>query len=421
MSEPVVRELSCGMPLVCERIDGVQSAGLTWLVAGGSARDPEELEGLSTMWSEILFRGAGDLDSRGHADALDTLGASRSSNVQTHHLKLGASAMGPRLEEALPLIVDMVRRPRMEAESVEPVRDLCMQELLALKDEPQQRVMLNLRRRHNPSPLNRSGVGTERGLSAIAREDLVERWPETARPRGSIFAAAGDVDIDRLEAALNTLLDGWEGDAPSVETGDAPARGYEHETDQTNQVHIGVSYDSPAERDERSALERLATAALSGGMSGRLFTEVREKRGLVYAVQASYRSDRDYGRTVAYAGTTPERAQETVDVLLGELRRINGPASAGGGIDQSEFDRAKVGLKSNLVMSGESTSARAGALASDLHRLDRPRSLEERVAEIDRITLDQVNDYLSTRELGEITVTTIGPAALRVEGMEAAV
>ena len=112
----------------------------------------------------------------------------------------------------------------------------------------------------------------------------------------------------------------------------------------------------------------------------------------------------------AYVGTTPERAQESLDVLFAELERIQSPA---GKVEKDEFDRARIGMKSRLVFSGESTAARAGALAGDWHRLGRARSLDEMAAQIDAVTLDQVNDYLSKRSMGRMTVQTLGPAELK--------
>ena len=226
------------------------------------------------------------------------------------------------------------------------------------------------------------------------------------------MAVAGAVEIDPIEARLNELLASWSGSAEEVTWDDHRRGGYHHESDDTNQVHIAVMHEAPREASEHSILERVVAGVLSGGMSGRLFTEVREKRGLVYSVNASYASSRDYGRVAAYAGTTPDKAQETLDVLMGELRRLSNRSGAGDGVTQAEFDRAVVGMKSNLVMSGESTSARAAALASDWFRVGRPRSLEERAADVDALTLEQVNDYVNRRDLGEITVVTIGPGAL---------
>ena len=151
-------------------------------------------------------------------------------------------------------------------------------------------------------------------------------------------------------------------------------------------------------------------AVFSGGMSGRLFTEVREKRSLCYAVSASYAADRDFGRSIAYSGTTPERAQETLDVLRGELDRI---ATKAGAVTADELRRAKIGLKSRTVMAGESTAARAGALARDMWKLGRPRSLDDLTAAIEAIELDPLNAYLARRRLSDRTIVTIGPGALK--------
>lgn len=141
--------------------------------------------------------------------------------------------------------------------------------------------------------------------------------------------------------------------------------------------------------------------------SGRLFTEVRQKRSLCYSVGASYRAGRDQGMVTMYAGTTPERAQETLDVALQEVHRLNS------GITREEFDRAVIGLKAHQIMQGESTPARAAALVYDQFRLGRARTLEEIAAAVDAITLEQVNEYLASREFGRFTICTIGPEALK--------
>lgn len=412
MSRIDTRRLECGMDLIVESLPQVRSAGLTWFVSGGSAREPADKEGLGAMWSELLFRGAGGRGSRQCADAMDRLGVSRSAHVQTFFMAIDGVTLGRRAADALPLFVDMVRKPTMAPASIEPVRDLCVQAIEALADDPHDRVMLLARRKHMPEPINRSGMGRLETLRSISRDDLVGEWARLARPVGSVIALAGAVDADAIEDRLNELLADWSGQATEATWGESASRGGHHLPDETNQAHIAVMHDAPKEASEDSLLERVVTSVLSGGMSGRLFTEVREKRGLVYSVNAGYAASRDFGAVTAYAGTTPDKAPETLDVLVGELRRINGPTSAGGGIRRDEFDRAVVGMKSRLVMSGESTSARASALATDWFRIGRPRSLEEVEASIDAVTFERVNDYLSRRSLGEITVATIGPEPL---------
>ncbi len=401
--------LSCGTPLVVETIPGVRSAAMTWLVPAGCAADPPHLEGISAMWAELICRGAGGLDSRAHADALDRLGAGRSTDVGTFYLRLGATTLGDRLIETFPLLVDMIRRPRMEENAVEPARDLALQAIESLKDDPQQRAMLAARARHHPAPINRSGLGTPEGLAAVTRADLVSGWSRAAVPGRSIIAAAGAVEPGPLAAALEGMLKGWTGTVAEPAMGPAAPRGYAHEVDESNQVQVVVVHDGPPEPSEDSLLEKVVVSVLSGGMSGRLFTEVREKRGLCYSVSAGYRGDRDYGAVSAYVGTTPERAQESLDVLISELVRLHTP---GGRVTEDEFRRAVVGMKSRLIFSGESTGARAAALAADMHKFGRPRSLDELSRKIDAVTLEQVNAYLARRRMGSLTIQTLGPAAL---------
>jgi predicted Zn-dependent peptidase len=394
---------------------GVRSAGITWLLPAGSAADPADRQGVSTLWSELLLRGAGDLSSRQQADAFDAQGVSRSADVSTLHMRMSFTLLGSRILETLPLIVDMVRRPRLEDDGIDASRDLALQSLEGLKDDPQERAVITLRERHNPTPLNRSGMGSAEGLTAITRDDLSAFWDTRARPKGSILAIAGDLESaggpDLITKRLETLLHGWAGEASPITPAPTPTRGtYHHLPDKSAQVQIVLMHDAPAEREPESKLERFVASALSGGMAARLFAEVREKRGLCYSVSESYAADRDYGRCLAYVGTTPERAQESLDVLMAELRRISTPA---GKITTDEFQRAMVGIRSSLIFSGESTGARASGLAGDMHRLGRGRSLDEIEAQYAAIALDQVNEYLTRREMGPVTIVTLGPSELR--------
>ena len=271
-------------------------------------------------------------------------------------------------------------------------------------------MILQLRRGHVAPPHNRSSYGTEEGVRSITRDDLVWAHAQGCVPKGSVLAIAGDVDHDAVLASLTPLLGAWKGEEVTPAPITPGPRGVLHEDQDTDQTHIGVCYDGPNATDDDVWLERVATNVLSGGMSSRLFTEVREKRSLVYSVSARFGADKSYGRTTAYAGTTPERANETLSVLIDELERINTPE---GKVTQDEFDRALVGIKSRLVFSGESSGARARALVNDIRVLGEPKTLEQKAAAYDAVTLDRLNDYLSGRSLGTITVSSIGKEALQ--------
>lgn len=406
MSHLVSATLPNGLRLVIEPMASARSAAITWLLPVGSAGDPDDRQGESAMLSDLVFRGAGGKSSRELSEALDRLGVDRSSRVTPFHLEFEYTCVGAKVADVLPLATDIIRRPALEDEAVDSVRSLCLQSLDGLRDDPQHFVMLKLFERHQPAPFNRHGFGERAALESLQGADLRAAWSKRAVPAGSILAIAGGVDPDAITRQMNELLDGWTGRGNEPATVAEPERGTWHESDETAQVHVGLAYDAPPEPHEDAVRERLATAVLSGGMSGRLFTEVRERRSLVYSVSARYHGGRDRGNVRIYAGTTPERAQETLDVIIQELNRLRE------GVTAEEFHRAVVGVKSRLVMQGESTGARAINLAADIFRLGRGRTLSEVAEEVESITIEDLNNYLAARDWGEFTVASMGPKAL---------
>jgi len=420
MSDIRTQRLTNGAQLLTERMPGVRSAALCWMLPLGTARDPENQIGLSAMLEELLLRGTQNATSREIADAFDTLGASRGTSTGIRHSTITAQLLGARMDATLPMLVDMVRSPRLGGddfgESLEACRALCLQSLASIDDEPRDKAMRELLAVHFGSPINRHALGTKEGIASVDAASVASHYAANARPEGSIISVAGDIDADAIYERLNAMFEDWQGEPHSIPPEHAGVRGLHHLEQQSNQVHIALSYDAPRESDDPNCwYERLGTAVLSGGMSGRLFTEVREKRGLCYSVYASYSSGKQHGRVTAYAGTTPERAQETLDVLIGELQRIR---TGAGAVDASEFERARTGLKSKLVLSGESSRARAASLASDYDRLGRCRSLDEMASKVDSVTLDQLNGYLQATplDLSKTSVVTIGPAPLNLNG-----
>jgi predicted Zn-dependent peptidase len=402
-------QLSNGLHLLAEPVDGAQSLAMSWLLPAGTAYEPTGQQGIANLLAELICRGAGGKDARQHAEALDRLGVRRDTAAQTRHLRLNATMTHDKLSEALPLLTDMVRAPQLSEAAFEPSRMLCLQELAALNDEPQQRVMLALKQQHYPEPLGRSPYGVAEDLQSLNTQQVHQFWAEGFVPGGSILAFAGRFDWDQLVKQVESLLGDWQGQRGDPAVTEAPARGYQHVTAETSQMHIGVGYDALPEGDANSVYQKAATAVLSGGMSGRLFHEIREKRGLCYAVFATYAGQKDRGSVLGYAGTTTPRAQETLDVLIDQLHQLSAGAT------ESEFQRAVVGMKSRVVMQGESTGARAGAIADDLHARGRARTLDEIAGEIDGLTLDRLNKFLADHPPGDVTLVTIGPSALELK------
>ena len=172
--------------------------------------------------------------------------------------------------------------------------------------------------------------------------------------------------------------------------------------------HIGIAFESiPYSHDDYFQL-RAAIGVLSDGMSSRLFTEVRENRGLCYAIFASCQSLRDRGSVFTYAGTTQQRAQETLDVTIEQLQQL------ANGIQPEELDRLRARLKSGLIMQQESSSSRSASIASDWYYLQRVRSLDELNSILDELSSDSINAYLSDHSPDNFDVVTLGRHPLEI-------
>jgi len=403
------RVLDNGMVLLGEPMPEVESVAFGFLLPAGAALMPAGACGAANVVCDWIFRGAGDRDSRQLGDALDGLGLHRSGSVGSAHLSIGAALEASNLAEALALYTDVILHPCLDDEQFELARQLAVEGVLALDDEPRQKVMLELRRRFYPDPLGRSTVGEIdelRNLAFGATRDIVQGRFDAGR---TIFSVAGKYDFE----AVCGLLEGAFGNcgaAPSGPSELSPRLGkYTHIPNEGAQVHIGLMTDTAKFTDETYYDVRAAVSILSGGMSARLFTEVREKRGLCYAIGARYHSLKDTAGIMCYAGTTPDKAQETLDVVVSEFHRL------AEGISEAELDRAKVGLKSSLVMQSESSGNRVGSMGSDYYMLGRVRSLDEIKQRIEATTVDSVLAFLKENPFQDFTVVTIGPKEVRVE------
>ncbi|XAM01673.1 pitrilysin family protein [Phycisphaeraceae bacterium D3-23] len=397
-----------GLELLAEPMPGVQSAAITFLTPAGNACQRADQLGVAPLLAEVMGRGADGLTSRQHSDALDDLGVHRSISNGNRHLRIGAVLVGDQLHDALPLLLNQALKPNLDPAELEPARDLCLQEIDALEDEPQSKVMIDLRGRHFPEPLGRPSVGQREHLEQLTLDQLRAFWQDTIKPGGSILAVAGSIDWDALVRRVGELTADWAGSCEDIQATAQPTRGSRHQNDDTEQVHIALAYDALPDPDERSILQRMGNAVLSAGTASRLFSEVREKRGLCYSVYASYAGMKDRGAILGYAGTTTPRAQETLDVMLAEIHKL------ADGVTHDELERARVGMKSRLVMQGESTSSRASAIAADLYVRGKARTLSDLADQVDAVTLDAVNAFLKDNPPGPMTFATIGAQALTV-------
>ncbi len=401
--------LANGLTLVAENMSHLRSAAWSLLIPAGAATDPAGHSGAAQLLSGMVYRGAGDRDARALSNALDDLGVQRGGRVESEYLALGGALLADDLAAALAIYADIVRRPHLPAAELDAERALAIQAIQGLNDNPTQRLFRELNRVYFPGPFGRSPLGEIDEITAITPADIQADHAARFRPAGAVLAVAGRVDFAALQATVEELFGDWDGAAPAAPAAVVRAEPlYQHLPQDTAQTQIGVAYTGVPLGDPNYYLARLALNVLSGGMGARLFTEVREKRGLVYSVAAFPRIFRGLGLVLGYAGTQPERAQETVDVLLGELRGI------GRGVSAEELERARTGLLAALVMSGEATSSRAGAMASDVFLLGRPRTLDEIREAVEQVTLAELNDYLADHAPATFTVLTLGPAPVEI-------
>jgi len=401
--------LKNGMVLLGEPMDAVESVAFDFMLPAGAAHLPEGCCGAGNVIADWIFRGAGDKNSRQLGDALDGLGLIRSRSVGSSHIAVGAALEAGNLGQALDLYADIVLKPSLKDDQFELARQLAIDDVLSLDDDPRQKVMLKLREQFYPSPLGRSTVGDIVELKALttqmSRRIIAERFDLSRM----IFSIAGKYDFDAVCRKIEGLFEsGPNQSGESVTLG--PRRGkYIHIVNDGAQVHIGLMAETVKPTDEDYYNARIAISVLSGGMSARLFTEVREKRGLCYAIGARYHGLKESAGVMCYAGTTPDKAQQTLDCVIGEFNRLSE------GIGTEEIDRAKVGLKSALILQSESSGSRAGAIGSDHYMLGRIRSLDEIKERIDATSVDSVLAFLRNNPFGDFTIVTIGPRQVNVQ------
>jgi predicted Zn-dependent peptidase len=397
-----------GLVLLAERMDHVRSAAINFLVPAGSAFDPPGQAGVASVLAEMITRGAGDRDSRQLSLALDNLGVDRDESVGAVNMRFWGSTLARNVPAALDVYADIVLRPHLPEGELGPVQELALQDIKSLEDAPQSKVMVELRKRYYPPPLNKDRRGVAEDIEALTVDAVRAYYQNSVRPNGAILSVAGNIEWEPLKEQVERLFSDWKpgASAEAIPLPHTPTSA--HIQKDTQQTQIAVAFPSVPVTDPDYYHARAAASVLSGGMSSRLFTEVREKRGLCYSVYAFHETFKTQGTMLAYAGTRAERAQETLDVTLAELRRLKD------GIEPDEIDRVKAGLKSSLIMQEESTGARAGAIATDWYYLGRVRPFDEIQAIIDGLTPQKILAYLERCPVKDVTLVTLGPAPLTV-------
>jgi len=409
LSQPIyTHQFENGLVLIAEPMDWLESAAFSLLVPAGCSRDRDDRLGLASLTCEMVQRGCGSRDSRQFVSDLEMLGADTSASVATAHCSYGGAMPAESLLETLAIYADVVRRPHLPSDQLEDARQVCIQEIRSIEDDLAQKAFQELRWLQYGNPLGRSSPGTLGGIEAAVEDDVRHFFQATYRPNGAILSVAGKFAWPRLRDRAAELFADWPAQPlPDVE--DSPiAERIRHLPQESSQTHIGISYPSVPYSHPDYYDARAAVGVLSDGMSSRLFTEVRENRGLCYAVQAYCHSLRDRGCVLCYAGTTTERAQETLEVVLAELQKL------AAGIAQDELDRLKAKLKSSLIMQQESSPARSNSIAADWYHLGRVQMVDEVRAIIDGLSREQINLYLASHPPRDFRIVTVGEKPLEI-------
>jgi predicted Zn-dependent peptidase len=400
--------LSNGLTVIVEPMADVQSAAFSLLVPAGSNYDPPGQSGAAAVLCDWVMRGAGSRDSRQLSNELDNLGLQRNEGVGNSHISFTGASLAENLPQALRLYADIIQRPLLPADQFEAARTGAEQSLRAMEDEPRQKVMVELRSRCYEAPWGIPSEGTLEGVQNLTAPVVDRLFRRCAGPHDAILGIAGKIDIAAAIDLAQELFGGWRVLPPAEFASGPRGPARDHIPHESTQTQIGIAYDSVPYRDPGYYAAWAAVSVLSGGMSSRLFTEVREKRGLCYSVFASLNSLRDVGKILCYAGTTVERAQETLDVTLQELIRL------GRGISDDELDRCKARAKSSLIMQQESSSSRASSNARDWYHLGRVTTLEEVREKIEALTVDALLAHIARHPAKDFTILTLGPEPLEV-------
>ena len=407
MPQPVYQHtFPNGLTLLAERMDHVRSAALNFMIPAGCVYDPPGSLGIAAVLADLISRGAGERDSRDLTLALDNLGLDRDESVSSMHTRFWAATVARNIPAALEIYADILLRPHLPEDEIEAVQMLALQDLQNLEDEPRQKVLVELKARHYPKPLGQDRRGIAPDIEALTVKKIRDHYQRLFRPQGAILSVAGYLEWEPLRDQVGRLFGDWQGASNSTVVTQGKPAGSAHLHKETTQTQIALAYPSvPIGHPEYYAALG-AVNVLSGGMSARLFTEVREKRGLCYSVWASYQTFKDRASILAYAGTTNERAQETLDVMVAELQRLEN------GIQDEEVERVQAGLKSSLIMQEESTSARAGTLASDWYFLGRVRSFDEIQSAVNGLTPANIVAHIREHRARDFTFVTLGPKEL---------
>jgi predicted Zn-dependent peptidase len=406
-------ELPGGLRVLTETMPGVLSATLGIWVGVGSRDETEEVAGSSHFLEHLLFKGTTSRTALEIATAMDAVGGEMNAFTAKEHTCFYANVLASDLPLAVGILSDLVTEACNTAADLESERTVVLEEIAMRDDEPADAVHdLFAETLFGDSPLGRSVLGTVESIEGLTRDD-VDGWYRRRYTMPSIVVtAAGRVDhqqvLDLVTAAFGGRLSGdvppaplREGDGPVLT---APARrtGLLHR--RTEQTHLLLGSPGLARLDERRYAAAVLETAVGGGMSSRLFQEIREKRGLVYSVGSALTHYAGTGAFSVYAGCSPKRVPEVLRLVREELARV-----AADGLTAEEVARGRGQLKGGMVLGLEDTGSRMSRLGKSELSFGEYLPVREVLGRLDAVTEDEVRAVAADLFARETCLAVVGP------------
>jgi predicted Zn-dependent peptidase len=413
-------EHASGLRVITERMPGVRSVALGFWALAGSRDEPPPISGSSHFLEHLLFKGTRTRTAKDIAEAFDAVGGDVNAFTAKEYTCFYCRVLDRDLPLAVDHLTDMLQRSVIREPDFRSEKQVILEEINVHEDTPDDLVhdvfTETLWPKHD---LGRPILGTKKSIKAATRDQVRRFYRRHYTPGNLVVVAAGNV---RHETLIELLARGMEigavredGTAGKIREGDGEApppsgRSVTKRRD-TEQAHICVGTNGLPRNDPDRFAFGVINTALGGGMSSRLFQEIREKRGLAYSAYSYHSQFADAGMFCAYAGTTPTKAKEVVSIIRGELEDV-----ASKGLAPDEFDRAKGHMKGSLVLSLEDPGGRMSRLGRSEISHGEILSVSGLLRRIDAVSPDDAQ-RVAERVLGQpITTTVLGPFAKDVAG-----
>lgn len=398
--------LENGMRVASENVPHAHSAAFAVAVNVGARHESDDEQGISHLIEHMAFKGTQRMNARQIAEAFDMMGGDINAYTSHEHTVYYAKVLKEYADDALALLCEIVADPALAEDELARERDVILQEIAMHTDTPDS-VAFDLFQESvfKDQPLGRSILGTKESVNSHTRERLQDYIRKHYQASRLVVTAAGAVDharVMRITEHAFSKLPLAETLAPLTNAHYVGATRIEHKA--LEQVQLLMGFDACASSHADYMALQVFTTMLGGGMSSRLFQEVREKRGLAYSVSSFMTGYQDAGIIGIYAGCAREQVEELIGALhevLASMRELPG---------DDELLRAKNQMKAGIVMTRESTSSIAEWMARHLHVYGRYRAADELLAEIDAITAQQMADMATRYVQGKVpTLTIYGP------------